>query len=277
VFAQAFADAPEQPPLATLEWKDWRGRAVFHLASDDEDGGLGSSPGEPPPPEPVGLPRESGLRPSVAPDPEPVAFDDDGWPSPAMVAARSSAPPAPSGAERFSEGFEERTSEPDLRLASAFESMPELHLLGTPVRGLEFTVDLLSRLVPCDAVSACLYDINTDEFRFVALSGRGAAERKASAVRATAGLFGAARRERGDVLLTSSSDARFDERVDGRNGLHAQSLAYVPVRHRGQLLGMLQLINRDLPGGFAPGDVGVLTYVAAQLGEFLANCWAGTD
>jgi GAF domain-containing protein len=51
-------------------------------------------------------------------------------------------------------------------------------------------------------------------------------------------------------------------------------LAYVPVRHQGQLLGMLQLLNSTAAETFTQADVSVLTYVATQLGEFLANCRA---
>lgn len=172
-----------------------------------------------------------------------------------------------------------RHSEPDTRLAAAFESVAELHLLATPIAGLEFTLDLLGQLVPCEAISGCLYDIDTDEFRFVALSGPGAMQRKASAISSSAGLFGVAHRERREVLVIPdvNEERRFNPNADGRPGLSAHNLAYVPVRQHGQLLGMLQLINRDRAKGFSQSDVSVLSYVAGQLGEFLSNCRALTE
>jgi GAF domain-containing protein len=163
--------------------------------------------------------------------------------------------------------------------------MPELYFLAKPVSGLEFTIELIGTLVPCEAISACLYDINTDEFRFVALSGTGAAARRASAVASQAGLFGVAKRAPGEALVVASAaaDARFDRRVDGREELEVRSLVYLPVRFGGQLLGMLQLINRThsrprseetspaVEVGFTPADVAVLTYVTTQLAEFLLS------
>jgi GAF domain-containing protein len=163
-----------------------------------------------------------------------------------------------------------------LRLATAFEAITDLYMLTTPLSGLQFTVELLGRLVPCEAISGCLYDVETDEFRFVALSGAGAVERKASAVRASAGLFGAAQRREALLVSDVAEEPRYNAAIDGRPLLHVRNVAYVRVRHQGQLLGMLQLINAAAPTGFAQSDVPVLTYIAAQLGEFLANCRALT-
>ena len=60
-----------------------------------------------------------------------------------------------------------------------------LPFLPPPVAGLEFTIELFGRLVPCEAASGCLYDINMDVFRFVALSGPGASERRAGSITAS--------------------------------------------------------------------------------------------
>jgi GAF domain-containing protein len=151
--------------------------------------------------------------------------------------------------------------------------MPELYFLSTPVSGLEFTIELIATLVPCEAISACLYDINTDEFRFVALSGEGAAVRRASAVASQAGLFGVAKRSPAESLnvANAAQDSRFDAQVDGREGLEVRSLMYLPVRFGGQLLGMLQLINRNKDTGFTTADGAVLGYVSTQLAEFLLS------
>jgi hypothetical protein len=168
-------------------------------------------------------------------------------------------------------GHRESTGEVDGRLTVAFEAMPDLYFLPTPIAGLEFTIGLIAKLVACEAVSACLYDINTDEFRFVALSGPGSSARRASAVKSQSGLFGAAKRAPGDSLIVddAADDRRYDAQVDGREGLAVRSLAYFPLRLGNQLLGMLQLVNRAHGRSFSIGDVAVLSYVSAQLAEFL--------
>jgi GAF domain-containing protein len=183
-------------------------------------------------------------------------------------------PPAFRSAEpKPSREVRDDTGEVDGRLASAFEALPDLYFLPTPVAGLEFTTQLISRLVPCEAISVCLYDINTDEFRFVAVGGPGASERRASAIPSQAGLFGAAKRTVEDALIIKNvrEDPRYQEAVDGRKELEMLDLAYVPLRHGSQLLGMIQLINRGGDRGFTNADVAVLNYIANQLAEFLAT------
>ena len=220
VFDQRPGEDGQRAPLATLEWKDWRGAPVFLL------------------------PRE-----------EP----------PADTAVR-----APTG------GSAPRAGEPgdlDARLASAFEAMHDLHFADTPRAALELSVGLLERLVPCEALSGCLYDLDTDELRFVSLTGVGAPERQASAVPASEGLIGAALSMGDEVVVVQQAarNARFDAAIDGRLGLEVDDLAYVPLRQHGQVFGMLQLINRSAAGGFSEADVAVLSYVAGQLSRFFAQ------
>jgi hypothetical protein len=317
-FDHVFDDQPTRPPLATLEWKDWRGTAVFSVTTEPEEGEERSAVLERPPsqrapesewPSPLGsrvrdqvsnkpspastwpvpaahrapqprrsVPRtESKVPPRAVPDSQRAAAKpafDSVWPPVASANGVSSWPAMPMGHDSsLAASTREPTGEVDHRLAAAFEAMPELYFLSTPVAGLEFTIELVTTLVPCEAVSACLYDINTDEFRFVALSGAGAATRRASAVPSQAGLFGAAKRAPSEALVVAKpgDDSRFDAQVDGREGLDVRSLVYLPVRFGGQLLGMLQLINRSKDAGFTPADVSVLTYVATQLAEFLLS------
>ncbi|MET0287127.1 MAG: GAF domain-containing protein [Polyangiales bacterium] len=375
-FDKSLRDAPDAPPIATLEWSDWRGNAVF--VSNVERGqaqasSLGgtrtthtesaSSVGEIPAPgshvapiprAPEPRPSEAALAPTEPPPalaPAPAApvrvpgksspWDklraaaSDASPSsetripgentatnvavpPAVTAPVAPAPVAPTpevapppvetpptapafpwmnaplppsqptpsaGPVELPPAFQsasqtgghktprDDTGEVDNRLAQAFEALPDLYFLPTPVAGLEFATQLIARIVPCEAISVCLYDINTDEFRFVAVGGPGANERRASAVPSQAGLFGAAKWTLEDAMIIPNvaEDARYQPAVDGRGELEMLNLAYVPLRHGTQLLGMVQLINRGGDRGFTKSDVAVLNYVANQLGEFLAS------
>lgn len=159
----------------------------------------------------------------------------------------------------------------DDRLATAFEALQDLFFLSTPLEGLEFVVRLLDDLVPCEAASACLYDINTDEFRFVALTGPGADERRGEGVPRVVGLFGAAALCAGEALLVevAGRDERYDPGIDGRVGIDPETMALIAVSHGGRLLGLLQLINRRDQPQFGRADANLLSYVAEKLGEFL--------
>jgi hypothetical protein len=156
------------------------------------------------------------------------------------------------------------------RLSAAFEALHELAQLRTAAEGLDFAVRLLEDFVPSMAISACLYDINTDQLRFVALSGPGKSERQGAAVSRSLGLLGqAARAEQMSLVIP---DVRvqpgYNADVDGRAGMFVDNMLLRSIVHEGQLLGVLQLINRE-SGAFQAGDVHVVSYVADGLARFL--------
>jgi hypothetical protein len=165
-----------------------------------------------------------------------------------------------------------RSTEPDDRLASVFESLHELAHLRTPAEGLEFIVRLLDTTVPAAAVGSCLYDINTDELRFVALSGPGSDALRGTAIPRNHGLFGRAARAEHTALLVRNvaEEPAYEPQSDGRPGLDAKNMLLRPVVHDGRLLGMLQLINRTT-GAFSAPDVHLVNYTADRLGEFLRD------
>jgi GAF domain-containing protein len=146
----------------------------------------------------------------------------------------------------------------------------DLYFLNSAADGLDFAVKLLSDLIACEAASACLYDINTDELRFVALSGPGADERRAQAVPATSGILGAAAHTLTEVtaIADAQADDRFDPSVDGRQGLLVRNMLVFPLRSGDTLLGVVQLLNRARRP-FTDGDTSVGLYVARQVAEFL--------
>jgi hypothetical protein len=209
VFDHRWKDAPERPPVITLQWRDWRNE---------------------------------------------VAVD---YPAAARL---SSLPPAAAAG-------------PDDRLADVFEALDELPRLRTPAEGLDFAVRLLERMIPSEATSACLYDINTDELRFVALSGMGATERQGQAVARGAGLFGQAAKaeHNSSVFPNVLVEPLFDSALDSRPGVDARNVLLRPIVHEHQLLGMLQLLNRNNAAAFSAQDVSVINYVAERLAVFLVN------
>lgn len=168
-------------------------------------------------------------------------------------------------------GGRDPTGDQDKRLAIAFEATQDLYFLATPADGLDFAVKLLQELVPCEAASGCLYDINTDEFRFVAVTGPGAVERRAVAIKSSSGLFAAAMRSGRDTLIVPDvmNEGRFEQESDGRGDLAVHNMAFLVLQKGNHLLGMLQLINRQSPRGFSESDMAVASYVADQVTEFL--------
>jgi GAF domain-containing protein len=161
-------------------------------------------------------------------------------------------------------------TEPDDRLAAVFEALHELPHKQTPHEAMEFGLELLGNMVGAAAMSGCLYDINTDEMRFVAATGPGAEQRRGTALALNDGIFSrAARDEHTALVVHDMSEAPdFDPERDGREGLVAENLLFRPVAHEGRLLGMLQLINRS-SGFFSAADVHLISYIADRLAEYL--------
>jgi hypothetical protein len=161
-------------------------------------------------------------------------------------------------------------AEPDDRLASVFEALHELPHKQTPHEAMELGLSVLESTVGAEAMSGCLYDINTDEMRFVAANGPGAEQKRGTALALTAGIFSRAARDEHTALVVQhmSEAPDFDPERDGREGLVAENILMRPVAHEGRLLGMLQLINRS-SGFFSAADVHLVSYIADRLAEYL--------
>jgi hypothetical protein len=261
VFDHAWTDRPSRPPAATAQWKDWQGDVVVDrplerwLASTRASASPSSPPAATAPSSPATVAAPAAPQPAVAPASKPPA-------AVVPVDEPRTAPPART---------RRTTDDHDSRLADAFEACQDLFFLGTPAEGLEFAVELLGQLVPHEAASACLYDIDEDVLRFVVATGPGGHDRRGDGVPARLGLFGIAARLVGTTLRVDplGSDPRFDPGVDGRVGLDPQNALYLPIAHQGRILGVLQLLNRELDVTFSQGDADLGLYVANQLGQFL--------
>ncbi|MCB9619335.1 MAG: GAF domain-containing protein [Sandaracinus sp.] len=267
VFDHAWADRPQRPPAATAQWKDWQGDVAIDRPLERWLASQAPTPSTPAP-APAPAPVVASPPPST-PAPEPSA------PAPSAPAPAPSPPEAPAvvvAAEPVPAPRTRRTTDDhDQRLADAFEACQDLFFLGSPVEGLEFAVELLGQLVPHEAASACLYDIDEDVLRFVVANGPGADEKRSDAVPASVGLFGIAVRMVGSALRVDplGTDPRYDPGVDGRFGLEPENALYLPVVGQGRILGVLQLINREIDVTFSQGDADLGLYVAEQLGKFL--------
>jgi hypothetical protein len=188
----------------------------------------------------------------------------------APVDGRESGAPATASSSQVPE----RAPSPEEdRLSQAFEALEGLARLQTPVEGLDYVIGYLEHAMPAEAHSAALYDINTDELRFVAVSGTGADQAQGTAIPRAAGLFGRALLEPGrcsafdDVMV----EPAYNPSTDSRPGLDAHNMLLRPVSHDGQLLAVLQVVNCRGATTFDQGDASLLNYVADRLGEFLAS------
>ena len=179
-------------------------------------------------------------------------------------------PPAPDVEQPF-RPRRPNTDEHDARLAHAFEAAQDLLFLQTPLEGMEFVIRLLTELIPTEAASGCLYDIDTDELRFVTVAGPGGDGRQGVAIPRRSGLMGVATTHEGLALRVDelSDDPRFRAAIDGRDGVAARNALYLALSHQGRLLGVIQLLNRENRNAFTESDANLLSYVGRQAAAFL--------
>lgn len=160
------------------------------------------------------------------------------------------------------------------RLANLFEAFKDLPHVRSSAAALDLALELLALAVPCAASSACLYDLNADQLRFVATRGQGAEERQGTAISPRRGLLGKAMQRDGEASAhtITGDEPDFDPEVDARPGLVTQTLLLRPLCHHGQVLGALQLINRSgREELFTPGDLNLANYVGDRLAHTLSD------
>lgn len=159
------------------------------------------------------------------------------------------------------------TNDQDRRLSDAFEACQDLLFVASPLEGVEFCHRLLEDLIPCAAVTACLYDIDDNVHRVVSTSGPGGELRRGHAIPQNAGLFGVVTASR-RPLLVGAGDPRMDLEHDGREGLQIENGLYLVSVHNGRHLATIQMLNRR-GSDFSDSDADLGSYIALQLGEFL--------
>ncbi|MFT5359254.1 MAG: hypothetical protein ACI9KE_006497 [Polyangiales bacterium] len=177
---------------------------------------------------------------------------------PLQTARQSAPPPARKRAA---------TNDHDRRLSDAFEACQDLLFVASPLEGVEFCHRLLEDLIPCAAVTACLYDIDDDVHRVVSTSGLGGEKRRGHAIPQSAGLYGVVTAS-GRPLIILGDDPRLDLEHEGRDGLHIDNGLYLPSVQNGRHLATIQMLNRR-GSDFSEADADLGSYIALQLGEFL--------
>ncbi|HUK62854.1 MAG TPA: ATP-binding protein, partial [Dongiaceae bacterium] len=72
------------------------------------------------------------------------------------------------------------------------------------------------------------------------------------------------------IVPEAETDPRVARRVDAATGFHTRSIVCVPIRFRGLVTGVIQVLNKRT-GTFAPRDREVLELIAAEAGVAIEN------
>ncbi len=263
VFDHRWTERPQRPPIATLQSKDWKDGPTLAYPLRSVRASIA-------PPAPDSAPAKTEPAKTEPAKTEPAKTEAAKTEAAKTEAAKTE--PAKTEAAKTEAAKTEPAKikrsfdgDPNARLAEAFEACQDLFFLESSADALGFAVELLDELMPSAAASACIYDIDADELRFVVTTGPGAASRQGEAI-ARKGLFGAATNVVGNTLRAERSDDRFEADLDGRPEPAGDHLLYVPLSPHGRLRGALQFFNED---AFSDSDAALALYVGNQLSSFL--------
>lgn len=128
-----------------------------------------------------------------------------------------------------------------------------------------------------ESASIGLYDELTNELYFYMAGGSSDQkqfERKLECVRLKMGegVIGWCAENRKPVnVKNTSSDSRFSSKADNETGFSTESLLAVPMIVHNKLIGVIEAVNKTVPGGFTEGDQKVLTVLASQAALIIEN------
>jgi len=155
-------------------------------------------------------------------------------------------------------------------LTSTSESLlrERIHEMAQRIASLERVLKVSqvinsTELTNTESASIMLIDKESGELRFEAVSGQNSAEFKPFPVPLEGSIAGAVVLEESPLLVQDArSDPRWYQRVDQVSGFVTRSIIAVPLQVRGDVIGVLEALNKKQEEEMTWGDVQVLTTLA---------------
>jgi signal transduction histidine kinase len=136
---------------------------------------------------------------------------------------------------------------------------------------LDNAMNYVEELVDAETSSIFEVDYERDQLRFRLARGKWGS--KASEVRLSMGegIAGRVAQEGKPILVPDvDHDKRFAARIDKHTGFKTRSVICVPIKHKGRLIGVLEVLNKRV-GSFDDEDLELLTVVSNQIGTAMEN------
>ncbi len=134
------------------------------------------------------------------------------------------------------------------------------------------TMRLATEVIDAGAASLMLIDQSHEELVFeVSLGTRGHVLRQ-QRIPLDEGIAGwVARHGEPAISNNARTDPRFSHRVDVRTGFLTQSIAAVPLKTKGRIIGILEVLNKYSENGFEEEDLRIMSVIAAQAAIAIEN------
>jgi PAS domain S-box-containing protein len=137
---------------------------------------------------------------------------------------------------------------------------------------LKIITEAVQELTQTEGCSILLLDRETGDLRFQVATGRTGDQLKGLPVPLESSIAGYILRENKPVLIHDvQDDARFFKEVDEASGFETRSLAGVPLQVKGQVIGVLEAVNKKGDQVMSWADVDVLTVLADQAAVAIEN------
>jgi signal transduction histidine kinase len=137
---------------------------------------------------------------------------------------------------------------------------------------LSDTMQLAVNVIDAGAASIMLVDRENEELIFEVSHGARAQLLSQQRIPLDEGIAGwVAHNGRPVIANDARTDPRFSHRVDVRTGFLTQSIAAVPLKIKGRIIGVLEILNKYSGNGFTQEDLRIMEAMAAQAAIAIEN------
>jgi len=137
---------------------------------------------------------------------------------------------------------------------------------------LKSAMRFVEELMDAEVSSIFEVDDAKNELFFRVVRGEGAYKAKEIRMKMGEGVAGWVASYRESVIVSDTErDKRFSTKVDSITGFKTKSIIALPIKNKGRLIGVLEVLNKRGGGPFTRDDLNLLTIAANQIGIALVN------
>jgi len=161
-------------------------------------------------------------------------------------------------------------SEKEIKNLAEISSLINSSLEITEV--LNNAMDIVEELLDAETSSIFEIDLDSNELFFRLARGEGGDKIKEFRFKIGEGIAGWVARS-GESLLVPDveKDERFSVKLDNHTGFKTSSMIAVPIKNKGRITGVLEVLNKRKPDKFDQEDLEVLTIIANHIGTAIEN------
>ncbi len=133
-------------------------------------------------------------------------------------------------------------------------------------------IDASKKLLDTEAASLLIFNKSENILNFHTISGGNSVSLKTKGVKIGEGIAGFVAQNKNSLLINDCyNDERFNKSFDTQSGFKTRNMVCVPMLNREELIGVIQVINKNNEGKFTGEDVHLFEALAAQCAVAIEN------